>query len=183
MVSTSRYFVPTGTPLRPEATVFVSSLRDRSASWHKSVVPALRLARSLSDETWLLTSTDVGAISGVDRVFSRLPPDETADVYRSCDILLKLSLIEGFGLPPLEMFHCGGTVVGFDGPSTAITEYAEHGRDCLLAPAPTIQGRRGASRGVAQRPSPAGHSEIRSPRDGSRLAESVGGWRTVSQRP
>ena len=106
------------------------------SSWRKNAVPALRLARSLSDETWLLTSTDVGAISGVNRVFSRLQPAETAAVYRSCDILLKLSLVEGFGLPPLEMFHCGGTVVGFDGPSTAITEYAKHGRDALLAPAP-----------------------------------------------
>ena len=101
--------------------------------WHKNVVPALRLARSISDETWLLTSTNVGPISGVDRVFSRLPPTEAAAVYRSCDILLKLSLIEGFGLPPLEMFHCGGTVVAFDTPG--ITEYAEHGRDALLAPA------------------------------------------------
>ena len=34
------------------------------------------------------------------------------------------------------MFHCRGTVVAFDGPSTAITEYAKHGRDALLAPAP-----------------------------------------------
>ena len=107
--------------------------------WHKNVVPALRLARSFSDETWLLTSTDVGPVSGVDRVFSRLPPTETADVYRSCDILLKLSLIEGFGLPPLEMFHCGGTVVAFDGPGTAVTEYAEHGRNCLLASAPQFE--------------------------------------------
>ena len=104
--------------------------------WHKNVVPALRLARSLSDETWLLTSTDVGPVSGVDRVFSCLPSTDTAAVYRSCDILLKLSLVEGFGLPPLEMFHCGGTVVAFDGPGTAITEYAQHGRNALLAPAP-----------------------------------------------
>jgi glycosyltransferase involved in cell wall biosynthesis len=102
-------------------------------SWHKGVVPALRLARSIADETWLLTSTKVGPISGVDRVFSRLTPTDAAAVYRSCDVLLKLSLIEGLGLPGLEMFHCGGTVLAFDVPG--VTEYAEQGRNALLAPA------------------------------------------------
>ena len=132
-------FRPEGPDIAPRRGVVRVLVEGPLSSWHKNVVPALRLARSLSDETWLLTSTDVGAISGVDRVFSRLPPTETAAVYRSCDILLKLSLVEGFGLPPLEMFHCGGTVVAFDGPSTAITEYAKHGRDALLAPAPEFE--------------------------------------------
>ena len=132
-------FRPDGHTIAPRSDGVRVLVEGPLASWHKNVVPALRLARSLSDETWLLTSTDVGAISGVDRVFSRLPPTETAAVYRSCDILLKLSLIEGFGLPPLEMFHCGGTVVAFDGPSTGITEYAKHGRDALLAPAPDFK--------------------------------------------
>ena len=129
-------FRPEGPLIAPRGGVVRVLVEGPLGSWRKNAVPALRLARSLSDETWLLTSTDVGAISGVNRVFSRLQPAETAAVYRSCDILLKLSLVEGFGLPPLEMFHCGGTVVGFDGPSTAITEYAKHGRDSLLAPAP-----------------------------------------------
>jgi hypothetical protein len=53
----------------------------------KGVVDALRLSRSIADETWLLTSTDVGSIAGVDRVFSRLSPAQAASVYRSCDVL------------------------------------------------------------------------------------------------
>ena len=128
-------FRPEGRVIAPRKDGVRVLVEGPLGSWHKNVVPALRLSRTLSDETWLLTSTDVGPISGVDRVFSRLPPTETAAVYRSCDILLKLSLIEGFGLPPLEMFHCGGTVVGFHGPCTGITEYAKHGRNALLAPA------------------------------------------------
>lgn len=100
--------------------------------WFKSVVPALRLARSIADETWLLTSTPVGPIAGIDRVFSRCTPHEAAAVYRSCDVLLKLSLVEGLPLPPLEMFHCGGAVVAFDLPG--VTEYAENGRNALVAP-------------------------------------------------
>jgi O-antigen biosynthesis protein len=100
--------------------------------WHKQVVPALRLARSIGSETWLLTSTDVGRISGVGRVFSRLGPEAVASVYRSCDVQLKLSLVEGLSLPLLEMFHCGGTVVAYELP--AIQEYAAHQRNALLVP-------------------------------------------------
>ena len=45
---------------------------------------------------------------------------------------MKLSTVEGFGLPPLEMFHCGGTCIAFD--STGVTDFAEHGRNALIAP-------------------------------------------------
>ena len=41
-------------------------------------------------------------------------------------------------MPPLEMFHCGGTVVAFDVPG--VTEYADHGRNSLLAPASDFEG-------------------------------------------
>jgi glycosyltransferase involved in cell wall biosynthesis len=127
-------FRPDGPQVAPPRTDGVRVVVEGPlASWHKGVVPTLRLARSISDETWLLTSTKVGPISGVDRVFSRLSPTDAAAVYRSCDILLKLSLIEGLPLPPLEMFHCGGTVVAFDVPG--VTEYADQGRNSLLAPA------------------------------------------------
>jgi len=126
-------FRPDGPQLAPPRTDGVRVVVEGPlASWHKGVVPTLQLARSISDETWLLTSTNVGPISGVDRVFSRQSPAEAAAVYRSCDILLKLSLIEGLPLPPLEMLHCGGTVIAFDVPG--VTEYAEQGRNSLLAP-------------------------------------------------
>jgi glycosyltransferase involved in cell wall biosynthesis len=97
----------------------------------KNVLPSLRLAREHDVETWLLTSTGVGPLWGVDRVFSRLDPRAVAAVYRSCDVLLKLSTVEGLGLPPLEMFHCGGTVIAFD--ITGVSDYARHDVNALLA--------------------------------------------------
>jgi glycosyltransferase involved in cell wall biosynthesis len=100
--------------------------------WNKNVLPALRVSRSNADETWLLTPTPVGPIAGVHRVFSHISPSEVAAVYRSCDVVLKLSTVEGFAMPPLEMFHCGGTSVVFGTPGP--TEYAEHGRNALIAP-------------------------------------------------
>lgn len=79
---------------------------------HKNVPRTLELVRlSKPDEVWLVSSSDIAWYPGVDRVFRNLAPQEMAKVYRSCDILVKLSTVEGFGLPPLEMFHCGGTVI------------------------------------------------------------------------
>jgi hypothetical protein len=39
---------------------------------------------------------------------------DTPLVYRSCDILGKLSYVEGMFGPPLEMFHCGWTAIVYN---------------------------------------------------------------------
>lgn len=74
-----------------------------------------------ADEVWVLTSTPVSRLPGVNRVFSRLATDATAAVYRSCDVIVKLSTVEGMFGPPLEMFHCGGTAVVY-----AVTGHDEY---------------------------------------------------------
>lgn len=70
-------------------------------------------------DVWLLTPTEIDSYPHVSRVLSNVPVTEAADVYRSCDVLVKHSFVEGMFGPPLEMFHCGGTAVvsdvtGFD---------------------------------------------------------------------
>lgn len=81
----------------------------------KNTALALRLAREAgARDLWVLTGSPVKWLPGVHRVFSRVPMTRTADIYRSCDILVKLSTVEGMFGPPLEMFHCGGTAVVFD---------------------------------------------------------------------
>lgn len=87
--------------------------------------------RSEADEIWLLTSSIVDTYEGVDKVFSRLPIEEVAKVYRSCDVLVKLSLVEGMFGPPLEMFHCGGTAITYS--ITGSEEYIVHGKNALVA--------------------------------------------------
>jgi glycosyltransferase involved in cell wall biosynthesis len=99
----------------------------------KNVPTAIRLARQAEvDEIWLLTPSDVRSYPGVDRVLSRIPHASTPLVYRSCDLVLKLSLVEGMFGPPLEMFHCGGTCVVFN--VTGHDEYIEHGRNGIVVP-------------------------------------------------
>jgi len=89
-------------------------------------------------ETWLMTSSDVDVIEGVDRVFSRVPITTAPAVYRSCDVLVKLSLVEGMFGPPLEMFHCGGTTVCWD--VTGHEDYVKNGENGLVVETGNVQG-------------------------------------------
>lgn len=95
----------------------------------KNVGNSLRLSRrSRADETWLLTSTAVTRYPGVKRVYSRIPITSVPSIYRSCDLILKLSYVEGMFGPPLEMFHCGGTAIVY-----AVTGHDEYIRDGVNA--------------------------------------------------
>ena len=71
-------------------------------------------SKSLADEIWLLTSSEVKSYKNVDRVFSKVPINEVGKIYSSCDVLVKLSYVEGMFGPPLEMFHCGGTAIVYN---------------------------------------------------------------------
>ncbi len=98
---------------------------------YKNVERAIELIRrSDADEVWLLTISEVDAYPGVDRVFSQVPIWETPSIYRSCDVLVKLSTIEGMFGPPLEMFHCGGTAIVYD--VTGHDEYIRHDVNSLV---------------------------------------------------
>ncbi|MFC7474685.1 glycosyltransferase [Dankookia sp. GCM10030260] len=97
----------------------------------KNVARSIALARRAGvGEVWLLTSSPVAAYPGVARVFSQVPAADCAAVYRSCDVLLKLSLVEGMFGPPLEMFHCGGTAIVYD--VTGHDEYIVHDDNALV---------------------------------------------------
>jgi O-antigen biosynthesis protein len=79
---------------------------------YKNTALAIKVAKNLGiKDIWVLTSTPVRSIPWVSKVFSQVPIEDTPDIYRSCDVLLKLSTVEGLFGPPLEMFHCGGTAV------------------------------------------------------------------------
>lgn len=87
--------------------------------------------KSKAKEVWMLTSSDIKEYPGVDRVFSRVPPKDCAKIYRSCDVIVKLSYVEGMFGPPLEMFHCGGTSIVYD--VTGHDEYIVHNKNGLVA--------------------------------------------------
>ncbi len=82
------------------------------------------------NDVWLLTSSECSEYAGASRVFSKVPISRVGDIYRSCDVLVKLSTVEGMFGPPLEMFHCGGTAITSD--VTGHDEYMVHGTNGLV---------------------------------------------------
>ena len=65
-----------------------------------------------------------------DRFFEAVPYGEMAAIYASCDILVKMSRVESFSYPPLEMMATGGSVVVHE--VTGLEEYAVDGENCLI---------------------------------------------------
>lgn len=97
----------------------------------KNVERTIELCQSSDcDEIWLLTLSDVQSYLGVDRVFSQVPIDKVGEIYRSCDVIVKLSKVEGMFGPPLEMYHCGGTSISYD--VSGYDEYIRHDENGLV---------------------------------------------------
>lgn len=97
----------------------------------KNTALALQIARHAgAKDIWVMTGSPVRRLPGASRVFSRVPILRTPQVYRSCDVLLKLSTVEGMFGPPLEMFHCGGTSVVLN--VSGHDEYIRHKHNALV---------------------------------------------------
>jgi glycosyltransferase involved in cell wall biosynthesis len=119
-------FAPHGSSAAPRVAGRLRVLVEGSVNVpFKNVPRTIELCRqSRADEVWLLSPTPIESCPGVDRLFSCVPIHETPAIYRSCDVLVKLSYVEGMFGPPLEMFHCGGTSVVY-----AVTGHDEYIRD------------------------------------------------------
>lgn len=84
-------------------------------NWLKNVPRTIELChRAGVEELWLVTPDKVDNYPGIDKLFCQVPFKKMPEIYRSCDILVKLSLVEGMFGPPLEMFHCGGTAITYN---------------------------------------------------------------------
>jgi glycosyltransferase involved in cell wall biosynthesis len=78
----------------------------------KGVAEAFAAARGLGAEVWYANYRGVPDPSWrPDRYFHCVPMEEMRGIYSSCDILLKMSTVEGASGPPLEMMACGGMCV------------------------------------------------------------------------
>ena len=75
-----------------------------------------------------------------DRFFERVPMERMRRIYSSCDILLKMSRVEGFFGPPLEMMACGGICVV--GGVSGYDEYIRDGENALVIEPGDVKGAR-----------------------------------------
>jgi glycosyltransferase involved in cell wall biosynthesis len=105
----------------------------------KNTALGVRLAREAgAKDIWLLTGAPIKWVPRISRVFSRVPMNMTPEIYRSCDILVKLSTVEGMFGPPLEIFHCGGTAIVFN--VTGHDEYIDDGHNAYVVPRGDMDG-------------------------------------------
>ncbi len=97
----------------------------------KGVKDAYEAVRDLDCDIWIVSGR--GALPDewrCERFFESVPIGDMPGIYSSCDILLKMSAVESFAYPPLEMMACGGVPVILR--VSGIEEYAEHKRNCLI---------------------------------------------------
>lgn len=124
-------YTPEGPQVAPRRPDRMRILVEGAFGRIKNTTRGLSTARrARAGETWLLTTSDVPWYPGVQRVFRNLPVEQVPAIYRSCDVIVKLSLVEGMFGPPLEMFHCGGTAVVYD--VTGHDEYIAHDSNSLV---------------------------------------------------
>jgi len=65
-----------------------------------------------------------------DRFFEKVPLKDMRKIYSACDVLVKMSKVESFAMPPLEMMACGGTVIM--NKVTGYDEYIVDGVNALV---------------------------------------------------
>lgn len=98
----------------------------------KGVGDCFEAITDLDVEIWYIMGRDGKPAPNwkIDRLFSNVPFVEMRDIYSQCDVLLKMSKVEGVFGPPLEMMACGGTCVV--GDVTGHDEYCMHEKNCLI---------------------------------------------------
>jgi glycosyltransferase involved in cell wall biosynthesis len=110
----------------------------------KGMKNAFQAVKDLDCEVWCISSSGKPKPGWrCDRFFDKVPHAEMKHIYSSCDIFLKMSEVECFFLPPLEMMACGqGACV--IGEVTGTDEYVEDGVNALLVKKGDVEAARRA---------------------------------------
>lgn len=128
-------------PLEPRGSrprVLIEGPADMAS---KGVAEAFSAVRGLDCDVWYVNYRGEPDPSWKpDRYFYRVPMIQMKRIYSSCDILLKLSCVEGSFGPPLEMMACGGACVV--ARVTGLEEAIAPGENALVVEAGDIGGAR-----------------------------------------
>lgn len=118
-------------PLEPKGNKLRVLLEGSIDAPYKGMKEAFEVVYGMDCEVWCV-STFGRPKPGwkCDRFFEYVPIEKMRRVYSSCDVLVKMSRMEGFFMPPLEMMTCGGTVI--TGKVTGYDEYIVDGYNGLV---------------------------------------------------
>ena len=117
-------------PLVPSTNRLRVMIEGPMHSRYKGTSDAFLVVKDLDVEVWCVSNGNPKIGQKCDRIFKFVPYDQMRSIYSSCDVLLKMSRLESFCYPPLEMMACGGTAVitRFTGHE----EYAVDGANCFI---------------------------------------------------
>lgn len=106
---------------------------------YKGMDDAYEVVKNLDAELWIISNNGKPKTGWrYDRFFKNIPIDEMKNIYSACDILLKMSRVEGFFGPPMEAMACGCAVV--TGKVTGYDEYIVDGENALVVERGDIDG-------------------------------------------
>ncbi len=109
----------------------------------KGMKDAYDAVKSLNCKIWLVSSLgELNPDWKIDRFFEEVPLELMKKIYSSCDILLKMSRVEGFFGPPMEAMACGCAVVV--GKCTGYDEYIVHEKNALVVETGDVEGAKNA---------------------------------------
>ncbi len=109
----------------------------------KGMKDAFEAVRDLPVDVWCVSALGKPeARWRCDRFFEKVSMARMRRIYSSCDILLKMSRVEGFFGPPLEMMACGGVCVV--GKVSGYDEYIREGENALVVEPGDVEGARSA---------------------------------------
>jgi O-antigen biosynthesis protein len=99
----------------------------------KRVKEAIKASEGMGCEIWCVSNGGKPSSDWkIDRFFYKVDFSQMRKIYSSCDILIKLSNVEGFFGPPLEMMACGGVCIVSD--VTGYDEYIKDEYNALVIP-------------------------------------------------
>lgn len=106
---------------------------------YKGMSDAFAAVKGLNCEVWCISSAGRPKPNWkCDKFFHHVDMDKMRYIYSKCDILLKMSRVEGFFGPPMEMMACGGTCVV--GKVTGYDEYIVDGQNALVVDLGDVAG-------------------------------------------
>lgn len=118
-------------PLQPKGTRIRVLLEGAIDIPYKGMKESFLAINGLDVEVWCVSSFGEPKKGWkCDRFFEKVPMHKMRHIYSSCDILLKLSRVEGFFGPPLEMMACGGCCVVAN--VSGADEYIRHEYNALV---------------------------------------------------
>jgi O-antigen biosynthesis protein len=128
-VDTVRFFpVP---ERRPTPRLLIEgNLPDAIKNVIDAIETASRVRQHRAVEVWALAHRFTRPGSLVDRIFEDPPQSDIPGIYQQCDLLLKTSVMEGFGLPHLEAMACGCVPATY--ASGGVLDFCRHGVNSLV---------------------------------------------------